>query len=34
MVGVMRGQVNESRGVGIDSKGLLLINRDYTNNLA
>jgi hypothetical protein len=32
MVGVMRGQVNESRGVGIDSKGLLLINLDIAQN--
>jgi len=26
------GQINESRGVGADSEGLLLINRDYAQN--
>jgi hypothetical protein len=29
---VMRGQVNESRGVGGGSRGLLAINRYHTHN--
>ena len=32
MVGGMRGQVNESDGVGRDSKGLLLINQLHSQS--
>ncbi len=33
MLGVKRGQVNESRGIGGGSRGLLVKNRDYTHHL-